>query len=198
MSIADIREITTVLRQLMDIMKGTWPCILQCTRTVRRRLPRRVCRTHVVPHISVIYRVVWDINVTVRKARPAPTVILISQSLAQNHAVQVRTGFCFNMKTIFPSLDIPIIKIRCLSIFLWSWDHLIFIIRIPILIRQHHYIEMALRCQKTAFLKSQFFFTHWIVAHFWKEKLKPWVYHFRFDTIVSICCRCHPIVILGS
>ena len=45
---------------------------------------------------------------------------------------------CFNIKAFFASY-IPIIMIR------WSWDHLIFIIRIPMLIRQHLYIKMASR-----------------------------------------------------
>ena len=37
----------------------------------------------------------------------------------------------------FPNMGIPIIKVR------WSWDHLIFIIEIPILVRWHLCIEMA-------------------------------------------------------
>ena len=43
----------------------------------------------------------------------------------------------FNIKTVVPDIEIPIIKIRR------SWDRLIFIMGIPIHIRQHLYIEMA-------------------------------------------------------
>ena len=42
-----------------------------------------------------------------------------------------------NIKTIFPGLGIPMLKIRR------SWDHLIFNMGIPILVRRHLYIETA-------------------------------------------------------
>ena len=47
------------------------------------------------------------------------------------------SGSHFNMKTIFPCIGLLIIKIRR------SWDHLIFIMGIPILVRQHLYTEIA-------------------------------------------------------
>ena len=43
-----------------------------------------------------------------------------------------------NVNIVFPGMVISIIKIK------WSWDHLIFIMRIPVLVRQHFYIEMGL------------------------------------------------------
>ena len=48
------------------------------------------------------------------------------------------TGPCLNIKTIFPrNGDSHVnLKIR------WSWDHLIFNMGIPILVRRHLYIEM--------------------------------------------------------
>ena len=45
------------------------------------------------------------------------------------------TGSCLNIKTVFPDMGISVIKIR------WSQDHLIFIMGISILVRQHLYIE---------------------------------------------------------
>ena len=42
-----------------------------------------------------------------------------------------------NIKTVFPSMGIPTLKIR------WSRDRLIFNIGIPILVRRHLYIETA-------------------------------------------------------
>ena len=44
----------------------------------------------------------------------------------------------FNIKTVFPSIGIPIIKVR------WLWDSLVSVVGIPILVRRHVYIEMAL------------------------------------------------------
>ena len=46
---------------------------------------------------------------------------------------------CFNIKTIFPGIRIHVKQIR------QSWDHLIFIMGIPILVRRHLYNEMAPR-----------------------------------------------------
>ena len=48
-------------------------------------------------------------------------------------------GPCFNIKLIFPCMGIPMLKIR------WLRDCLIFNMGIPILVRQHFYIEMAPR-----------------------------------------------------
>ena len=55
--------------------------------------------------------------------------------IASNH-----TGVCFNMKTTFPDFGIFIMKIR------WSWDHLTFIMGIPMflaMLRYHLHYEMA-------------------------------------------------------
>ena len=50
-----------------------------------------------------------------------------------------RPGLIFNIKTIFLGIiGIPIIKMR------WSWDRVIFIMRIPVLIRWYFYSEMTL------------------------------------------------------
>ena len=46
------------------------------------------------------------------------------------------SGPCLNIKTVFPGMGIPMLKIRL------SHDHLIFNMVIPILVRWHHYIEM--------------------------------------------------------
>ena len=46
-------------------------------------------------------------------------------------------GPCLNIKTGFPGMGIPMLKIR------WSLDRLIFNMGIPILVRQHLYFEMA-------------------------------------------------------
>ena len=43
----------------------------------------------------------------------------------------------FNIKIVFPGMWVSIIKIRPL------WDHLIFIMGIPVLVRQHLYIEVV-------------------------------------------------------
>ena len=48
-------------------------------------------------------------------------------------------GPCLNVKTIFPGMGIPMLKIR------WLWDHLIFNMGIPILVRWHLFIETAPR-----------------------------------------------------
>ena len=45
------------------------------------------------------------------------------------------TSALFNMKTVFPVIGIYIINIRR------SWDRLIFIMDIPILVKRHVYIE---------------------------------------------------------
>ena len=42
-----------------------------------------------------------------------------------------------NIMAVFPGMGISMIKMR------WSWDQLIFIMRNPILVRRHLYIEMA-------------------------------------------------------
>ena len=51
----------------------------------------------------------------------------------------VRPGPCLNIKTAFPGVRSPMLKIR------WSLDSLIFNMGIPILIIRHFYIEMAPR-----------------------------------------------------
>ena len=48
---------------------------------------------------------------------------------------QILLESCFNIKTVFPSMGIPMLKIRQL------WDCLIFNIRIPTLVRLHLYTE---------------------------------------------------------
>ena len=45
-------------------------------------------------------------------------------------------GSCLNIKTIFPRMGIPMLKIRR------SWDRLIFNMGIPIQVRRHHYTAM--------------------------------------------------------
>ena len=60
---------------------------------------------------------------------------------------QLRTGFIawqearphFNIKTVFPDIGIPILKIR------WSGDHPVFMMGIPTLVRRRLYIETATR-----------------------------------------------------
>ena len=47
-------------------------------------------------------------------------------------------GLCFNIKTIFPGMGVPIIKVRQS----W-WDCLIFLMGILILVRAHPYIKMT-------------------------------------------------------
>ena len=49
----------------------------------------------------------------------------------------MQPGTHFNIKTVIPGMRIPILKIRR------SRDHLIFNMGIPLLVRQHLYIEMA-------------------------------------------------------
>ena len=49
----------------------------------------------------------------------------------------LRPGPCFNIKDIFPGVGIPIMKIR------QSYDSIIFIMGIPILVRLHLYLDMA-------------------------------------------------------
>ena len=49
----------------------------------------------------------------------------------------LQPGPRLNIKTVFPGMGIPMLKIR------WSWDHLIFNMGIPILARWHLYIETA-------------------------------------------------------
>ena len=44
-------------------------------------------------------------------------------------------GACLNIKTVFLGMGIPFIKI------LWLWDHLIFIMGIPTMVRRHLFIE---------------------------------------------------------
>ena len=47
------------------------------------------------------------------------------------------SGPCLNIKTVFSRYGDSYVKIR------WSWDHLIFNMGIPILVRRHLYIDMA-------------------------------------------------------
>ena len=49
-----------------------------------------------------------------------------------------------NIKTIFPGIGIPMLKIR------WSRDHLIFNMRIPILVRWHLYTETSPEPQRVS------------------------------------------------
>ena len=67
-------------------------------------------------------------------------------------------GLCFSMKTVFPSIGICIMKIKQM------WDHLVFIMGIPTLVRWHFYLEMASLVAITAWI------IHWYLEyskHYW-------------------------------
>ena len=59
----------------------------------------------------------------------------------QCHDLSETSRARFNIKTVFLGMGIPMLKIRR------SQDHLIFNMGMPILVRQHLYIEMAPRTQ---------------------------------------------------
>ena len=61
----------------------------------------------------------------------------IQYDIMLHHVIQRTPVPSLNIKMVFPSMGISIIVIR------WSWDRLIFIMGIPILVRWHHYIETA-------------------------------------------------------
>ena len=61
----------------------------------------------------------------------------VSQHIPGPMYTRERTGPRLNIKTIFTGMGMSIMKIRL------SWDPLIFIMGIPLLIRRHHYIEAA-------------------------------------------------------
>ena len=68
-----------------------------------------------------------------------------NKPLSEPMMVSLLTHICFsrpqwvNMKTVFPGMGIAMLKIRR------SWDRLIFNMGIPILVRQHLYIETSPR-----------------------------------------------------
>ena len=61
-------------------------------------------------------------------------------------------GPCLNIKTIFPRIGIPMLKIRR------SWDRLIFNMGIPIQVRRHHYTAMF----KIRWSQDRLIFNMWI------------------------------------
>ena len=66
------------------------------------------------------------------------SIIILFDHLAVMTNVSIREpGPCLNIKIVFLSMEISILKIR------GSWNHVIFIIRISILVRRHIYIETA-------------------------------------------------------
>ena len=74
------------------------------------------------------------------------TCLNCSQKLLHMYAWQkgVRPGsepVCFNIKTVFPCMGIPMLKIR------WLQNRLIFNMGIPILVRWHLYIEITPLCE---------------------------------------------------
>ena len=71
-------------------------------------------------------RLIFNMGIVI----PGKTVFLIETAPWNS-----QSGLCFNIKTVFWYMEILIIKIR------WSWDHIIFIMEIPIFVRQHRYIE---------------------------------------------------------
>ena len=95
------------------------------------RLFRRKSKETSKPRVTGLYE--WNSPVTgefpAQRASNAETV-----SIWWRHHVLadvLAPGPCFNMNTIFSCMNISVIKRRR------SWDRLIFIIRIPILIRRH-------------------------------------------------------------
>ena len=59
-------------------------------------------------------------------------------SLGKYSSIGELPGPCFDTKTVFPIMKIPMIKIR------WLWYHLFYMMGIPILVRWYLYIEIAL------------------------------------------------------
>ena len=90
---------------------------------------------------------------------------------------------CLNIKTVPPGVGISIIKIR------WSWDHLLFITGIHILLRQHLYIKtvtpaliniLILKCSGML----------WLLIHAADNSLlHTYMYHY-FDGLMQR--RCNP------
>ena len=66
---------------------------------------------------------------------------LSNEQVINNYLNQSEQGPCFNTKTIFPGIGIPIIKIR------QSGEHLIFIMGIPLLVRLYLHTESAPKLQ---------------------------------------------------
>ena len=85
----------------------------------------------------------------------------------------------FNFKIIVPGMEISIIKIR------WSWDHLIFIyvMGIPILIRQHLCIKMLLPQSLVNIMVSCYWWMGLIIATIW-------IYFHSYTSMFSCYLNC--------
>ena len=82
----------------------------------------------------IISKVLWHSSedIIIRSPRGQWVDILIR--LVLTTWKHIHTCPHFNIKAVFPGMGIPIVKIS------WSWDHLIFIMGIPIPIRWHDQI----------------------------------------------------------
>ena len=68
----------------------------------------------------------------------------MSQPSAFHHLKDTR--LCFNRKTVFPDMEISLLKIRR------PWDLFIFIMEISVLVGRHFYVETAPRFQSFGFM----------------------------------------------
>ena len=85
-----------------------------------------------------LLRVLYGLNLRLLSITAWWQFLLSERSSCHNDRLVGDTGPRLNIKTVFPDMVIPIIKIR------QSWDNLIFIMSIPMLERWHLYIETAL------------------------------------------------------
>ena len=92
----------------------------------------------------------------------------------------------FQYKTIFPSTRIPTRKIR------WSWNHIIFVMEISILVRYHLYTEMASRVFFQA-EDSQHIITHItrLLTMLMKRNMEYSQQTWKYQHEVKECFKCN-------
>ena len=90
------------------------------------------------------------INLKMSSAKWRPFCLGLNVLINRTNMWERSTGACLNITTVLLYLGIYIIKVR------QSWDCLIFIAGIPILVRRHLYIEMAHRLQFSLIIFNTF------------------------------------------
>ena len=110
-------------------------------------------------HSWLLLRPIWSEGLPKSGLNPAKAWFRerVTLQTPRKHLIPPHPGSVANIKAVFPDIGIPIIKIRR------SWDRLIFIIGIPILVRGHFiwgrpigfFPETAVRSWRNHYIQCQ-------------------------------------------